>query len=138
MRAWLFAPLLVACGGSIADPIEGGSADATTDAIVTDVPAPKMDAPVTIDCNTLKAKLDAARTQVITCCPICQSIQCSHVTQDVCCPISTTATDVTAFEQLVADYKAQCNPACPAIPCPPVPSNTCIPGANKNDPGTCK
>jgi hypothetical protein len=138
MRFFFLAGLMtIACGGSVADPIEGGSQDSTTDVRADVVDTGLPDTP-TVDCSALEAKLAAMRAQVLTCCPFCNSLQCSHVTQDVCCPISTTATAVSEFENLVAQYKAQCHPACPAIPCPMVPSNACMPGSNPNAPGTCK
>jgi hypothetical protein len=131
---------LAACGGTVTDPIEGGGAgdagpDATVDTGTVDT---GIDSPPVVDCKALEAQLAQQRMQILTCCPVCGTIQCNHVTMDVCCPISTTATNVSAFEALVAQYKKQCNPACPAIPCKPVPSNVCMPGANPNAPGVCQ
>lgn len=125
---------IVACGGHVVeidDASTDSSVDAPKDVIVVDVP-------VTVDCKALEAELAAQRAQILVCCPFCNSAQCNHVTKDVCCPISTTAMNVAAFEALVQQYITQCKPACPATPCPAVPSNTCVPGATMNDPGTCK
>jgi hypothetical protein len=135
MKRFLLS-MVVACGGHVVDfsdsaTMDSGVMDAPKDVIAVDVPTP-------VDCNALDAQLIAARKQILTCCPICQTPQCTHVTNDVCCPISTTATNVSAFEALVAQYVAQCHPTCPGAPCPPAPSNTCVPGATMNDPGTCK
>jgi hypothetical protein len=126
---------LAACGGHVVDyddsAIGDSGVDAPKDVISPDVPTP-------VDCNALEAQLAAQRKQILTCCPICQTPQCTQVTKDVCCPISTTATNVSAFEALVAQYVSQCHPVCPGAPCPPAPSSTCIPGGTMNDPGTCK
>jgi|SRR5581483_6748662 len=135
MKRFLLS-MLVACGGHISDPIEGGT-DASLDS-TKDAPPPPTDGPNPVDCKSLEAQLAAQRQQIKTCCPFCNSPQCTHVTKDVCCPISTTATNVSAFEALVAQYVAQCHPVCPGAPCPPAPSSTCVPGATMNDPGTCK
>lgn len=139
MRAWLLL-VLIGCGGSVAGPIDDGGTDATVDQVTADAPADTMTQTdtTTVDCKALEAKLAAMRAQILTCCPFCGSIQCNHVTQDVCCPISTTATNVGEFEMLVKEYKAQCATGCTPVPCPMVPSNVCIPGSNPNAPGTCK
>src|SRR6185295_14210003 len=103
MRTWLFLALMTGCGGTVADPIDGSVVDATPDRIVADSPGDNQRPDAALpDCKAMEAKLAMLREQMLTCCPFCNSIQCNHVTQDVCCPISTTATNVSEFEALVS------------------------------------
>ena len=131
-----------ACGGTVATVGDGGaSGDATSaDAIVTNDATPQTDAPVPVDCNALRAKVDALRTEAKTCCPFCNSQQCGFAVMDVCCPISITASSAPAFSAAVAEYEKQCPQACPATPCAKAPSFNCKPNdpMNPSSRGTCQ
>ena len=126
-----------ACGGTVTFPIEtdAGDAEASTKD-VTRSDAPATDAPP-FDCKALLAKIDARRTELKVCCPFCGMEQCGHVTQDICCAFSTTATVTGDFDMMVAQYKQYCQVGCTPNPCPMVPTKQCMPGSNPNQQGTC-
>jgi hypothetical protein len=127
MRGALFVGLLLGCGGAVTGPIDDASVSDTTtnDAphtsdvtLITDVSP--------VDCMALLAKIDARRQELKVCCPFCGQQQCTNVVQDLCCPFSATATNVTDFTAMVAQAKQYCPVACPNIPCPPAPSKNCM------------
>ena len=126
----------VACGGHVADvgdaAVDGSSGGDGSSEAATDAHA--------VDCNQLFAQLSAARAEARTCCPFCNSQQCAHAIDDVCCKISVTADNVPAFSQLVTKYKSNCPSACSGAPCVHAPSGICDP-SNPNDPqsrGICR
>lgn len=135
---WLFACVLVGCGGSIAsiDGADGGGAtDAGADASSGDASSSdagsRPDSPQQA-CAQQLAELDAIRQATRKCCPTCHSDQCTVKVDDLCCAISATNTQAA---QLMTDavnkYKAQCGPiACPATPCAPAPSGVCEPSTS--------
>ncbi len=131
-----------ACGGTVATVGDAGaSSDATSaDAIVTQDGTTLMDAPVPVDCNALRAKVDALRAEAKTCCPFCNSQQCGFAVVDVCCPFSITASVAPAFSAALAEYEKSCPQACPATPCAKAPSFNCKPNdpQNPQSRGTCQ
>lgn len=128
--------LACGCGGATVPGIPDAAADATVDAPSKDA---ARDAPPVTNCADLEKKLDALRTQAKTCCPICNSIQCGNLVDDVCCPISITGTAAPDFSAAVAEYKRLCGPiACPAIVCRDKASFECVPGADPKGAGSCR
>jgi hypothetical protein len=121
MRYFLLL-IFIGCGGTV---VGGGDASTNKDATTTDGPI-AADASA-IDCTGLLAKINARRNELKVCCPFCQQPQCGQVTQDVCCPFSTTASNTTDFDGMVAQYKQMCHPVCPGTPCMMVPTNACPP-----------
>jgi len=127
---WLWTIFFVACGGVVAGPNDdSGMSDSGGGDVV------QIDGGT--NCTALSKAIDAARQQLKVCCPFCDAQQCSHVTQDVCCPFSTTATQTADFDSLVTQFKQNCKSACPAIPCPKVPSLICNPNAMSQE-GSCQ
>ena len=128
--------ILAACGGEIATVDAGGvdaggGKDARSDA-TADGGA--------LDCNSLRVSIDALTNQAKTCCPICNTPQCSHVATGLCCPVSITASSAPELEKAVAEYAQKCGTvACPAIPCFMAPSNKCVPGGSGvSQSGSCQ
>lgn len=89
-------------------------------------------------CAALLAQIDAARSQLRTCCATCKSIQCQGKARDVCCDITSNGSDPKAFESLVDQYRSLCKPICPGAPCLPVPSGICDPSGSDPNAGTCR
>ncbi len=127
--------ILAACGGEIAT-VDAGGADAGGKDARSDATADGG----ALDCNSLRANLDALTNQARTCCPICNTAQCSHVATGLCCPVSITAGSAPELEKAVAQYTQNCGPvACPATPCFMAPSNKCVPGGSGvSQSGTCQ
>ncbi len=141
--------LLAACsGGKIVD--FGDAASPSTDAPDDTTMAPPTGTDAAVppppgadsgpDCNALSAQIQSIQQQAETCCPICNPPQCNVAVQGVCCPFSVTGTPPSGFDALVAQYKAECHPACPAIACQMEPSNKCQTSDPTNPAamGTCR
>jgi hypothetical protein len=130
--------LVAACGGTSVDIPDdgGGGGDATTndggggggDAAGGRDAA--SDAPITQNCGDLAKQLASAKADAQTCCPTCNSLQCTATVEDVCCPIAVESADkAQQFVALVQSYKTLCHPACPAIPCA-APLKQCDPNTS--------
>lgn len=136
--SWAFAS---GCGGSVATVGDGGVGDdaSVSDSSVTHDSAVLVDS-APVDCTALSAKVDKLRADALTCCPFCNSIQCSVAVEDVCCPISITAPSAPEFSMAVAQLKASCPQACPATPCRKAPSGICtsVDPQNPSARGVCQ
>jgi hypothetical protein len=80
-------------------------------------------------CDALRAQVEALLPAARACNPALAS-QCTGTTDGICCPVSVTAANESAVNNLavaVASYKQSCSPSCIGIVCPPAPSNTCQP-----------
>lgn len=96
----------------------------------------------TVDCNALindvYAKLDAAKT----CCPFCNSLQCTASVDGPCCPETVNSADSAETQAYLGALKLlrsqpSCGIACPAIVCAPAqPSYNCV--ATASGSGRCQ
>jgi len=133
MKHFLFASLLVACGGAGGTPLlEGGADDATTnDAQASDAQGndaqPNKDAGP--DCQQLLADLEAKRQDAVQCCQTCGSLQCTQQIEGLCCPLTVTSGDslaAKAYESALQAVKdAKCVISCPPVTCSTKPTLFC-------------
>ncbi len=124
------------CGGQVAGPIDAGAGDGQAADATSDV---KVDAPPAVDCTKLAADIGDLEEQARTCCAFCNSVQCSHVVDGLCCPVSITSDQAPALAAALAKFKAAgCVAGCPAVLCPTAPSNVCGPGKDPNGAGRCQ
>jgi hypothetical protein len=80
-------------------------------------------------CDGLRAKVESLLPAARACNPSLQG-QCSGTTDGVCCPVTVSAGNESAVNDLavaVATYKQSCTPSCIGIVCPPAPSGVCQP-----------
>ncbi len=128
--------VLSACGGTVAtvggatDAGDGGSDAKEQEAGSDSQPANDGGSPGdgSSSCDALNARIDALRQQALQCCPTCNILQCSHLIEDICCPLDVTdpsSPAVVAFENDVALYKSMCQYGCTAVVCGMTPSNAC-------------
>lgn len=143
MRSFLlFASLLFACGGQVASGGDGGTPDSSVppkDAgPASDVVAP----PPSPDCASQLANIDKLSQDARTCCPFCNSLQCSHTVQGLCCPIPITADSdaplTAAITKFKADCPAQAAMACQGGACAVSTMPTCVPVGSSTSMGTCQ
>ena len=120
------------CAGKTATDL--GDAGTPTDASVDDAYEAGP------SCADLTAQLAAMRQQMKTCCPLCNTLQCGNVVDDVCCAFSITGTPPPEWAPTLAQVRSQCPQACPAIPCPPAPSKNCVSSdpTHPGVPGVCQ
>jgi hypothetical protein len=113
--------VVIGCGGAESPSEKGGGEGAQMSS-----------SPLAVDCDALRADIDALRKDVTACCPLCKSLQCFRVAQDICCPITVNGGPIEKFEDAVKLYRDQCSPMCPASLCHTEPTNVCSPA------GSCK
>lgn len=121
-------PLCSSSSGGSSGSGSGGGDDGGDDA--TDLDAQS--------CPALKAKVESLLPPAQACNPALPG-QCSGTTDGICCPVSVSAGNESAENDLavaVSNYKAACTPSCIGIVCPPTPSNTCEPVGTQV--GVCK
>jgi hypothetical protein len=111
----------LACSGGTGGVSGAGGAPASCDEITREV----------------YARLDAAKS----CCPACDSIQCTGSVPGPCCPETVgnanSGETLSYLEALKRLQGSNCGVACPAIPCGPAePSHNCVPGPAGN--GRCQ
>lgn len=134
-RAGVVALFLVAgCSGAIASLADAGADASGADGGVVDAGEGDSTTDGGFDasratCTAQLETLDALRQATRKCCPTCNTVQCSIVVADLCCPIgATNAAAAMQMTDAVNRYKAQCGPvACPAMPCTVEPSGVCDP-----------
>lgn len=82
---------------------------------------------VNVSCDQQKVLVETLQAKAKACDPRFSN-QCTATTNDPCCPITITSSNVQAvndFDQAVATYKSECSPDCSREICQPAPSNVC-------------
>ncbi len=125
---------LVACGGAIDDGLLDGGGDGASDSASSDGSA--SDAPTGVDtgggpsCDNLENDLASETNAAETCCPTCDSVQCTAQVDGLCCPLTVdvaTSDAVKAYEATLAQIKALgCSVNCPALACSSKPTGKCL------------
>ena len=139
MRALLLC-LLVACGGEVAPVADGGS---STDSSMASADAADVFVhPTPFDCTGALANEQKLEQDARACCPTCNTIQCSHTVQGLCCPIPTSAPTDDALTQAVQQLRAVCAAEvaqqCQGGACVMSSMPTCIPLSSTPMMGMCR
>jgi hypothetical protein len=79
-------------------------------------------------CSDLKNTVESLQSAARACNPSAEN-QCTGTAQGLCCPITVSAGNDQAannLEDAITNYKSQCDAACLTIICPNTPSDDCV------------